>query len=378
MNYILKQFDKPLLKFSATTDTSEPEIQILWIDEGNRSLLPLDLTLTPEGLSRWLRRRTIPKNRAYVHNLLAKCGLNLNRPLSIINICKGLSLNDCYWVVQEDNDDVFEKVNLYDNPFSNVLAELAFTGYGSSLRSSLFSSPEFTTNGMLRKCWRRIGGKVYLYKGGTEGASNTGFEPYSEFYAAQIAAAMGVRAIPYGLSRWKGVLCSTCELFASKEYSYIPVGHLVTKGGMDAVKAYYESLGAEFMAVLDEMLVFDAVICNVDRHFGNFGVMVDNRTNTVVSPAPLFDHGNSLFNFAGMDVWTSDAALEDYIETLAPSVYDDFLGTASAVLTPELREKLRHLLTFRFKKHSRYNLPEKRLRMIERQVQHRARILLDK
>lgn len=378
MNYILKQFDKPLLKFSATTDTSEPEIQILWIDEGNRSLLPLDLALTPEGLSRWLRRRTIPKNRAYVHNLLAKCGLNLNRPLSIINICKGLSLNDCYWVVQEDNDDVFEKVNLYDNPFSNVLAELAFTGYGSSLRSSLFSSPEFTTNGMLRKCWRRIGGKVYLYKGGTEGASNTGFEPYSEFYAAQIAAAMGVRAIPYGLSRWKGVLCSTCELFTSKEYSYIPVGHLVTQGGMDAVKAYYESLGAEFMAALHEMLVFDAVICNVDRHFGNFGVMVDNRTNTVVSPAPLFDHGNSLFNFAGMDVWTSDAALEDYIETLAPSVYDDFLGTASAVLTPELREKLRHLLTFRFKKHSRYNLPEKRLRMIEKQVQKRARILLDK
>ena len=377
MNYILKQFDKPLLKFSATTDTSEPEIQILWIDEGNRSLLPLDLTLTPEGLSRWLRRRTIPKNRAYVHNLLAKCGLNLNRPLSIINICKGLSLNDCYWVVQEDNDNVFEKVNLYDNPFSNVLAELAFTGYGSSLRSSLFSSPEFTTNGMLRKCWRRIGGEVYLYKGGTEGASNTGFEPYSEFYAAQIAAAIGVRAIPYGLSRWKGVLCSTCELFTSKEYSYIPVGHLVTKGGMDAVKAYYESLGAEFMAALHEMLVFDAVICNVDRHFGNFGVMVDNRTNTVVSPAPLFDHGNSLFNFAGIDAWSSDAALEDYIETLTPSVYDDFLGTASAVLTPELREKLRHLLTFRFKKHSRYNLPEKRLRMMERQVQRRAQKLLE-
>lgn len=377
MEYILKQFNKPLLEFSATTDTSEPEIQILWIDEDSRSLLPLDLTLTPEGLSRWLRRRTIPKNRAYVHNLLAKCGLNLNRPLSIINICKGLSLNDCYWVVQADNGDIFEKVNLYDNPFSNVLAELAFTGYGSSLRSSLFSSPEFTTNGMLRKCWRRISGKVYLYKGGTEGASNTGFEPYSEFYAAQIAAAMGVRAIPYGLSCWKSVLCSTCELFTSKEYSYIPVGHLVTKGGMDAVKAYYESLGAEFMAALHEMLVFDAVICNVDCHFGNFGVMVDNRTNTVVSPAPLFDHGNSLFNFAGMDAWSNDAALEEYIETLAPSVYDDFLGTAKNVLTPELREKLRHLLTFRFKKHPRYNLPAKRLRMIEKQVQKRARVLLD-
>ena len=39
MEYFLKQFDKPLLKFSATTDTSEPEIQILWIDEENRSLV---------------------------------------------------------------------------------------------------------------------------------------------------------------------------------------------------------------------------------------------------------------------------------------------------------------------------------------------------
>ena len=72
-----------------------------------------------------------------------------------------------------------------------------------------------------------MGGKVYLYKGGTEGAANTGNEPYSEFYAAQIAAAMGVHAIPYGLSRWKGVLCSTCELFTSKEYAYLPKGVFV-------------------------------------------------------------------------------------------------------------------------------------------------------
>ena len=312
MNYILKQFDEPLVKFSATTDTSEPEIQILWTNEEKAALLPLDLTLTPDGLSRWLRRRTIPKNRAYVHSLLAKCGLNLNRPLGIISVCKGLSLNDCYWVVEDGDTASFGKVNLYDNPFSHVLAELAFTGYGSSVRTSLLSSPEFTTNGMLRKCWRRIGGKVYLYK-----------------------------------------------------------------GGMGAVRAYYEKMGDKFVNALNEMLVFDAVICNVDRYFGNFGVMVDNRTNTIVSPAPLFDHGNSLFNFAGADAWADEAALEAYIETLYPSVYDDFLGTAKAVLTLELREKLRHLLNFKFKKHSRYNIPENRLRMVERQVQRRAQKLLE-
>ena len=157
----------------------------------------------------------------------------------------------------------------------------------------------------------------------------------------------------------------------------MPIGNLVQRGGFDAVAAYYEKLGEPFQKAFRDMLAFDAVICNVDRHFGNFGVMVDNRTNTIVSPAPLFDHGNSLFNFAGADAWADEAALEAYIETLYPSVYDDFLGTAKDALTPELREKLRHLLNFKFKKHSRYNLPEKRLRMMERQVQKWARILLN-
>lgn len=377
MDYILKQFDIPLLRFSAITDTAEPEIEILWYDASQVDKLPLDLELTPESLSKWLRHRTIPKNRAYVHSLLAKCGLNLNRPMTIISVCKALSLNDCYWVAEDGDTSTFAKINLYDNPFSNVLAALAFTGYGSSIRSSLTSSPEFTTNGMLRKCWRRISGKIYLYKGGTEGASNTGFEPYSEFYAAQVAQAMGINAIPYGLSKWKGTLCSTCELFTSKDYAFLPVGRLVTRGGFKAVTEYYQQLGPTYLTALGDMVILDALICNVDRHFGNFGFLIDNKTNQIVSPAPLFDHGNSLFSLAGQDAWESDEALETYIETLLPSVYDDFIGTAKAWMTPEHRQQLRHLLQFRFKKHSRYNLPEKRLRMIETQIQKRAQILLE-
>lgn len=377
MTFILKQYDTPLISFSVSMDSSDPQIEILWHDREETSLFPLDLELTPESLSRWLRHRTIPKNRAYVHALLAKCGLNLNRPMSIIKACKGLSLNDCYWIVEEGDDGTFSKSNLYDNPFSNVLAALAFTGYGSSPRSSLRSSPEFTTNGMLPKCWRRINGKVFLYKGGTKGASNTGFEPYSEFYAAQIAQMLEINAVPYGLSQWKGELCSTCELFTSKDVSYLPVGRIVTKGGMAAVSACFDQLGPRFVSALNDMLLLDAVICNTDRHFGNFGFLIDNHTNQIMAPAPLFDHGNSLFNFAGTDCWDDPAELDSYIETLVPSVYDDFIGTAKQVMSSEHRKMLRKLLTFRFKRHPRHNLPPKRMRMIERQVQKRARMLLE-
>lgn len=376
MNYELRHFDTPLIRFTATEDSSMPEITILWVNEAEKRLLPLDLSLTGDSIAKWLKSRTIPKNRAYVHNFLSKCNLNLNRPMNIIKVSKGLSLNDCYWVVEEGFSGTFEKYNLYDNRFSRVLALIAFTGYGSSVRSSLASCPEFTTNGMLPKCWRRVNGEIKLYKGGTSGASNTGNEPYCEYYAAQIAKELGISAIDYGLSKWKGALCSTCVLFTSKEYAFLPVGKVVTSGGMEAVASYYEKMGAAYAKALADMLVLDAIICNTDRHFGNFGFLVDNRTNEIVAPAPLFDHGNSLFNFAGKDDLASDAALTAYAQTLMPCVYDDFIGTAKAVLTAEHREGLRRLLNFRFKRHSRYNLPEERLDLLEKQVQKRARELL--
>ena len=377
MDYELRHFDTPVLRFSATEDSSTPDIEIAWRNEERRDLFPLDLNPTNEGLARWLKHRTIPKNRAYVHSFLSKCGLNLNRPMNIIKVSKGLSLNDCYWIVEEGFDGTFEKLNLYDNRFSQVLALIAFTGYGSSIRTSLASCPEFTTNGMLPKCWRRTDGVIKLYKGGTSGFSNTGNEPYSEYYAAQVAKTLSIDAIEYGLSKWKGELCSTCELFTSKDYSFLPVGRVVTAGGMKAVSEYYQMLGAKYRDALHDMFVLDAVICNVDRHFGNFGFLVENKTNKIAAPAPLFDHGNALFNFAGADDLESEQTLTAYADTLLPCVYDDFFGTAKKVLTAKHREGLRHLVDFRFKKHPRYNLPEKRLRLIEKQIQKRAKTLLE-
>ncbi len=375
MRFELRHFDTSLLRFSVSEEGGELAVEIVWQNTARRDLLPLDLDVSGEGVAKWLKRRTIPKNRAYVHNLLSKCGLSLNRPLGIIRVSKGLSLNDCYWVVEEGFYGTFADYNLYDNRFSQVLSLIAFTGYGSSVRTSLASCPEFTTNGMLPKCWRRVDGKIKLYKGGTTGASNTGKEPYSEYYATQVAAALGIDVVHYNLTKWRGELCSVCELFTSKEFSFLPVGRVIASGGMKAVRAYYERLGAKFLKALDDMVLLDALIFNTDRHFGNFGFLVNNKTNKIVAPAPLFDHGNSLFNYAGRDDFASDMSLRAYADTLMPCVYDDFAGAAKVVLTPKRKAALRKLFSFKFKKHPRYNLPTTRLCLIEKQIQSRAKEL---
>ena len=118
MGYVLKQFDTPLLRFSVVENTASPQLRVEWVNEEKKALLPLDLALSPEGLSRWIQKRTIPKNRAYVGALLARCGLSINRPMSIIAVCKGLSLNDSYWVVEDGFTGTFDQYNLYENRFS--------------------------------------------------------------------------------------------------------------------------------------------------------------------------------------------------------------------------------------------------------------------
>ena len=226
MDFVLKQFDDVLLNFSAKRTMDGMDISITAINKDKVERFPLGMEPTSESLTRWLRHRTIPANRAYAQNFLSKNGLSENDFIGILQICKGLSLTDCYWITYPNDQKTFAEVNLFDNRFSQVLSQIAFTGYGSSPVSKFRSSPEFTTNGMLPKAWRRKEGKVLLYKGGTSGLANTGKEPYSEFYAAQVAEAMGIPHVTYGLSKWKGQLCSTCELFTSKDVSFVRHPHL--------------------------------------------------------------------------------------------------------------------------------------------------------
>lgn len=376
MIYSLKLFDDTLLRFEVVENLAEPVVHITELNEEKKHLLPLDMEPSGTGLARWIRHRTIPKNRAFVNAFLAKCGLSANRPMDVIAVCKGLSLNDAYWISDENETKTFDQVNLYENRFSNVLANIAFTGYGSSVRSSFASSPEFTTNGMLPKCWRRIKGKVYLYKGATSGANNTGFEPYSEKYAYLAGKQLGFDVIPYKMTLWKGQLCSACELFTDKETAYVPVGRIIRTGGMKAVRQYYETLGDAFVQSLNEMIVFDALVCNTDRHFGNFGVLVDSRLNRVVKPAPLFDHGNALFNFAGDENWQSEEKLSAYAATLLPCVYEDFFQAARGALNGAIAEKVRKALEFTFRDEGNLRYPPDRVALMEKQIRKRAALIL--
>lgn len=173
--YMLRLYDTDMLAFDLSEQGIEGlKVKILWINDAKEHLLPLEMERTDAGVLKWLQKRVIPKNRAYVAEILKTFGLSINDTKGIIDICKGLSLNDSYWVVPRDFTGTFAQYNLYENRFSEILSLVAYTGIGQS-DAAFTTSPELTTNGMLPKAWRFIPGEgIYLYKGGTFGAAQHG------------------------------------------------------------------------------------------------------------------------------------------------------------------------------------------------------------
>lgn len=194
--YYLKLYDENLISFDINNDFGLKITNINILNK-NKEIYPISLQkeINEENIINFLSSRVIPKNRAFVNSILESMGLNLNDKKGIIDISKGLSLTDSYWIVQDENLK-FKDYNLFDNQFSEVLSLIAFTGYSSKIRE-LITSPEFSTDGMLPKAWRRIDNKVYLFKGSTKNwnVSNCGFEPYSEYYVSQIERAMEINNI---------------------------------------------------------------------------------------------------------------------------------------------------------------------------------------
>lgn len=135
-------------------------VEILCINKEYRQLLPIDLELTGEGIIRWLGHRVIPLNCAFVDEVLRTLGLRHNDAKGISDVCKGLSLNDSYWILPEKIQGKISEYNLYENYFSEILALVVYTG-GS--RQAFTASPELTIGGTLPEAWCYVeNGGIYL------------------------------------------------------------------------------------------------------------------------------------------------------------------------------------------------------------------------
>jgi hypothetical protein len=231
-----------------------------------------------ELLAKWWSLRAIPASREGLNEALSKIGVNYSQ--SLLTRSLGLSLFDCYWV--NDGFLKWKDVNFYENNFSEDIGKILFGGWAEHID---FNSPDITVDGWLKKRWKIINDERCLIKGGS---SVTQQEPLNEVIASSIAANMGIPCVDYRLIWIEDLPFSVCKTFASVEEEFIPALYYTLETGRLEIKM-------ETQKFLDEMLVFDFIIGNKDRHYGNFGFLRNPDTLELKTTAPLFDNGSCLW-----------------------------------------------------------------------------------
>lgn len=327
--YILKNKDIPLIEFQFTEHINPIDnrverlfcIEILKIYDENKNLLPKGLNVDCDSetikinLYEWLLRRKAPIERKNMEKIIEFMG-NKDNPVKYIHITRGLSLNDAYWVPELNDHTTWEQCNLYKNPFDDLVSEILFEGDALKVKNlnknRYLRSPEPTSSGMLRKCWVRKANNIFLRKAEepdkikTDGRSSI----IMEFLATQVAHVMELEYTPYYLSFYthkKGdteIVCE-CPIFTSEDVGFIDAWTFIRDmypemsetdlsnkvKDMDFHVNFARKFGYDTYA---DMIIFDSIILNTDRHFGNFGYLINNNTGEYLRPAPLFDNGNSL------------------------------------------------------------------------------------
>ncbi|CAM3313811.1 transcriptional regulator [Helicobacter labetoulli] len=389
MQYVLKNKDKEIMRFSVeSVKQIERGVEFFTKEIRNVSvlnevLLPINIDINdlPMSLESFIKHRKAPNNRENVKNLIATYNENKTEQLmDYIDVSLGLSLNDSYWIVPSSKDYKWKDYNLYQNAFNEILERVAF-GIGNTHIKGVTSSPEFTTNGMLKKCWHKEEQHIYLYKGSstqsTDGREYGGKEAYAEYYMSQIAEVMEFDYVPYDLKMFHNQLVSSCPIFTNENEGFVPMYYLLRDNdrklkGLNLLKALREVYNDEVK--LGDMLLFDSLIYNIDRHLGNFGMIVDNDTGEILRPAPIFDNGYSMMNLLYKDDLDNVALTLNYSQSYLELNFD-----LQMKLFVESRHttNLQKLTTFTFKRHEQYNLSNEWLESTEQCIQQRAKKALE-
>ena len=391
MKYFLKNKDKVVLEFEVSTKESFIQAlqektytnEISNIKIVNEFLLPKNINSQHliDSFTQWIDGRKAPKNREFIDEIIATYSHTNKREglMDYIDISLGLSLNDSFWIVPANQNYEWKNYNLYTNEFDKALELVAFSGH-SHKANGFTSSPEYTTNGMLKKCWHRENNKIYLYKGCVNAnykQSNVGKEAYSEYYMAQVAKALGFEHTPYDLREFHGQVVSICPLFTNENEGYMAIYYLLDKKslqtrGLESIDSLSNVYGIESF---QNLMLFDGIICNKDRHLGNFGMIIDNNTNEILRPAPIFDNGFSMINILTQDELKD---IPTAIANMQHSFFDfSFNEQLKLFIQPRHIKNLEKFKSFEFTKHKEFNLPDAWLESIQKAVQERAKLAID-
>ena len=254
----------------------------------------------------WCSSRVLTLDRKYAKEILNSIGaaqVQTDKDRAEIAIAyHGLNLTDVYWVRAAGERVRFADISLFRHSLSEAFAGVSLRGRQLTAQNAGLLKPQDAagdvgTSGVAPKAWVRRDGTFCLLKNGD------GRDVAAELLASDVIGHFDVPHVTYVPAEYDGVNVSLCRIITSEEQSIVPFSHFEIRcanRGKNALAAV-QKLDAYGYCMMNAM---DYLVGNTDRHWGNWGLLVDNRTNRPVSLHPLMD-----FNKAFSAYDTPDGAL---------------------------------------------------------------------
>lgn len=255
----------------------------LYLEEG------IDLDIQIQNLDNfyhWCASRVLMLDRQYAKEILNSIGAvqgttdKARAEVALSYHC--LSLLDIYWVKEASETVTFKEMNLYENRLDAAFVDVSLRGRQMTIEHSHLIAEDLSTPGCFPKAWVRRGDAFYLLKDGGVDAV------FKELLASKICRCFWCHQVLYEREDFEGQSVTVSRLMTSLDKSIVPMEHFAIYAAnreIDKMQFVLELDGYSYYM----MNILDYLVGNTDRHWGNWGFLVDNRTNQPLRLHDLMD-----------------------------------------------------------------------------------------
>ena len=245
----------------------------------------------------WCANRVLTLDRVYAKEILISIGMTQvvtdkdRAKIALSYRCT--SLTDPYWIRKRGEKISFEEINLYDNHLDNTFIDISLKGRQYTVDNTSLAK-DLSTNGCFPKAWKREeNGFVLLKDGGFEAVER-------ELLASKICQCFDVSQVIYTEDVFDGTKVTRSENITSKEYSIVSMElfEIYAQNHDKNTKKYIMALDSHNYYMMN---IVDYLVGNTDRHWGNWGVMVQNSNNKPLSLHKLMDFNQAFYAYDTID-----------------------------------------------------------------------------
>lgn len=255
----------------------------LYLDDSEEDIDTLVNNVT--NFNYWCATRMLTLDRQYAKEILNSIGAGqsvTDRDRARIALSyRCVSLTDVYWVKRRGENVQFQDVNLYDNHLSNAFVDISLRGRQITVQNHQLAH-DLSTGGCFPKAWVRKKNGFFLLKDGGADAVER------EILASKICQCFVCKQVVYQAKDYDGEKVSVSRIITSKDYS------IVSREAFEVFAVNHETDPLVYILGLDDysyymMNILDYLTGNTDRHWGNWGFLVNNQTNKPVRLHELMD-----------------------------------------------------------------------------------------